>query len=91
MVAHLRKLGFTNRLALLLVLVVIVGLAGGFVLAVMSIRSGYTGALACWTICFTPLGFGIQQVLGKIVEKSKAENTQGGIIFETALNSDRDC
>lgn len=86
-ISHLVKLGFTNRLALLLVIVEIAGLIGGFYLAVMSIRHNYTGALVCWTVCFTPLGYGIQQVLGKIVDKSKAENTAGGIKYDSAIKS----
>lgn len=36
--ALLERLGFTNCLAVLLVLLLLVGLAGGFVLAVLSIR-----------------------------------------------------
>ena len=54
--ALLERLGFTNCLAVLLVLLLLVGLAGGFVLAVLSIRYQYTGALACWTVVFTPIG-----------------------------------
>lgn len=52
--ALLGRLGFTNCLAVLLVLLLFVGLAGGFVLAVLSIKYQYTGALACWTVVFTP-------------------------------------
>ena len=35
----------------------------------------YTGALACWTVVFTPIGTAISIVLVRIVDKSRAENT----------------
>lgn len=47
----------------------------GFLLALYSIRAQYTGALACFTIVFTPIGVGIDIVLRAIVKKSEAENT----------------
>ena len=72
---HLRGLGFTNRLALYLVFLLFVGLAGGFILAVLSIRYQYTGALMCWTVVFTPIGTAVSIVLARIVDKSRAENT----------------
>lgn len=52
--ALLEFLGYTNCLGVLLVLLLLLGLAGGFVLAVLSIKYQYTGALACWTVVFTP-------------------------------------
>ena len=73
--ALLEYLGFTNCLAVLLVLLLIMGLAGGFVLAVLSIKYQYTGPLACWTVVFTPIGTAISIVLVRIVDKSRAENT----------------
>ena len=82
-----RRLGFTNTLALLLVLLLACGLAGGFLLAVMSIRHSYTGALACYTVVFTPIGTALGIVLGKIVDKSRAENTGPdgkGVVFAAA-------
>ena len=85
-----KKLGFTNRLAVCLVLFLAVGLAGGFILALLSIKYNYTGPLMCWTIVFTPIGTAISIVLGKIVDKSKAENTGGngdGINYAIAAAS----
>ena len=76
--ALLGRLGFTNCLAVLLVLLLFVGLAGGFVLAVLSIKYQYTGALACWTVVFTPIGTAVSIVLVRIVDKSRAENTGPG-------------
>lgn len=71
----LSSLGFTNFLAVLLVLLLFLGLAGGFMLAVLSIKYQYTGALACWTVVFTPVGTALSIVLVRIVDKSRAENT----------------
>ncbi|MCC8120525.1 MAG: hypothetical protein LIO42_00690 [Oscillospiraceae bacterium] len=75
---HLRNLGFTNRLALLLVLLLIGMVAGGYDLALRSIRDGYTGALYCYTVIATPLGTALSVVLAKVVDKNKAENTDNG-------------
>lgn len=73
--SHLVELGFTNRLALYIMLFLAAGLAGGFYLALRSIVTGYTGALMCWTVVFTPIGTACSVVLSRIVDKSKAENT----------------
>ena len=73
--AHLKCLGFTNRLALYIMVFLAAGLAGGFYLAVKSIATGYTGALTCWTVVFTPIGTACSIVLARIVDKSRAENT----------------
>ena len=85
---HLKNLGFTNRLALYIILFLAAGLIGGFYLALKSITYGYTGALACWTICFTPIGSVAGIVLSKVVDKNKAENTSAdgdGIKYATAM------
>ena len=50
-------------------------LAGGFILAWKSIGVGYTGALMCWTVVFTPIGTACSVVLSRIVDKSREENT----------------
>lgn len=70
-----KGIGFTNSLAVCLVLFLAAGLAGGFILAWESIRYQYMGALACWTVVFTPIGTALSVVLSRIVDKSRAENT----------------
>ena len=70
-----KRMGTTDRLGFLLVFILALGLAGGFFLAVLSIRYQYTGALACWTVVFTPIGTALSIVLSRIVEKNRAENT----------------
>ncbi len=68
-------IGFTNRLAIYLMLFLLAGLAGGFFLALKSIEYQYMGALACFTVVFTPVGTAIGIVLNSIVHKSDHENT----------------
>ncbi len=83
-------LGFTNRLAIYLLIFLAAGLTGGFYLALKSIQYQYTGALMCWTVVFTPIGTAVGLVIGKVVDKSKAENTGGngdGITFAAAQAS----
>ena len=84
---HLASLGFTNRLAIYILLFLAAGLAGGFYLARRSIITGYTGALMCWTVVFTPIGTACSIVLSKIVHKSEVENSSAdgeGIKYATA-------
>lgn len=83
----MESLGFTNRLAVYLVMMLAIGLAGGFLLAIYSIRARYTGSLLCWTVVFTPIGTGMSVVLARIVDKSRAENTSAdgdGIVYAAA-------
>lgn len=82
-----KRTGFTNRLAIYLLLFLVAGLVGGFYLAVLSIKYQYTGALMCWTVVFTPIGTAVSLVIGAVVKKNQAENTDGngkGIVFAKA-------
>lgn len=83
----IRWIGFTNCMAIYLMLILTAGLAGGFFLALKSIETGYTGALMCWTVAFTPIGTACGIVLARIVDKSRAENSGAngeGIKFAAA-------
>lgn len=85
--AKRKPLGFTNWLAVCLMLLLAAGLAGGYRLAVLSIHAQYSGSLLCWTVVFTPIGTALSFVLGKVVEKNKQENTDSdgkGIVFAAA-------
>lgn len=80
-------IGFTNRLAIFLLLFLVAGLIGGFALSVLSIKYQYVGPLACWTVVFAPVGTAIGIVIGKVVDKNKSENVGGngdGITFASA-------
>lgn len=87
---HLISLGVTNRMALYLILLLTAGLAGGFVLAWRSISYQYMGALACYTAVFAPMATALSIVLGKVVDKNRAENVNGemGIVFASAQAKD---
>lgn len=85
-----KKIGFTNTLAIYVLLFLTAGLAGGFYLALKSIEYNYMGALACWSAAFAPIGTVAGIALGKVVDKNKAENTGGngdGITFAAAQAS----
>ena len=69
-----RKIGFTNTLAIYLVLLLTFSLALGFYLALESIKAQYTGALVCWSVVVGPLDACLGIVLARVVEKSRAEN-----------------
>ena len=87
-IAHLVSIGFTNRLGVYLLLMLVFGLLGGYKLAVMSINTGYMGQLLCYTVVFTPIGTACSIVLNSIVNKSRAENTGGdgtGIKYAAAM------
>lgn len=71
----LDRLGVTNCMGVYILFFLTVGLAGGFYLALKSIETGYTGALMCWTVVFTPIGTAASLVLGKVVHKSTVENS----------------
>ena len=82
-----QSIGFTNKLALYLMLFLAAGLAGGFILAWKSIEFQYMGALACYTAVFAPIGTAIGIVLNSVVRKSEHENTGAngvGIKFAAA-------
>lgn len=84
---HLKSLGFTNRLAIYMLLFLAAGLLGGFYLALKSIALAYTGALMCWTVVFTPIGTAVGAAISKVVDKNRAENVSGngdGIVFASA-------
>ena len=74
-IRHLASLGFTNRLAIYILVFLAAGLAGGFYLALKSIQYGYTGALMCWTVVFTPIGTAASVAISKVVDKNRAQNT----------------
>lgn len=79
--------GFSNRYSVWVLLFLAAGLAGGFILALFSIRYQYTGALMCWTVVFTPIGTAVSIVPHFVVHKSTVENSGAdgeGIKFAAA-------
>ena len=83
-----KKLGFTDTLAIYLVLLLTLTLGLGFYLALESIRAQYTGALICWSCVIGPLDACLGVVLVRVVDKSRAENTGAdgnGISYALAM------
>lgn len=94
-----KRQGFTNRLAIYILWFLAFSILLSFILAWRSITYGYVGALACWTVSLAPIGTIASAVIGKVVDKSKAENTGPngeGIKYATAeskgfVEDDSDC
>lgn len=83
-----KKLGFTNTLAIYLILLLTLTLGLGFYLALESIKAQYTGALICWSCVVGPLDACLGIVLVRVVDKSRAENTGAdgnGISYALAM------
>ena len=57
----------------------------------MAIRRDFNGALPYLTALIGALQAATAVVLSAYFCKSRAENTRGGIIYDTAVNPDRDC
>lgn len=82
---HLKSIGFTNRLSLYCLLFITFTLIAGFILAIMSLQANYLGSLICFTATLTPVATATSITLTACVSKSKAENTEGGVKYMTAL------
>ena len=80
-----KRMGFTNRAAAavmaedLLVTLVCLGLC------LLAVRRDYHGSLPYLSALIALEQVKVSVVLPFVINKSKAENTSGGIIFETAL------
>lgn len=59
-------------------------------LCFLSIIKNYTGSLPYLTSLIGLYQASTGYVLGKYMDKSKAENTKGGIVYDTAINANRD-
>ena len=86
LLSHMKDIGFSNRLAVYILIFLLIGLVGGFYLGIKSIEADYMGSLLCWTVVFTPIGTAVSIAMGKVVDKSKAENTVGGIKYDLAMS-----
>lgn len=84
---HLKSIGFTNRLSLYSLGFLMISIVLGFILAVMSINHETNFALAAYTCSVAPIGTFVSIAIGKSIDKSKFENTSGGVKYEMALAS----
>ena len=60
-------------------------------LCYLSVIRNYNGSLPYLTALIGLYQGATGYVLGKYMDKSKAENTKGGIVYDTTINNDRDC
>lgn len=60
-------------------------------LCYLAIVNNYSGSLPFLTALIGMYQAATGYVLGKYMDKSKAENTVGGIVYDTAVNTERDC
>lgn len=87
---RVKKLGFTNKAAVFVLWEDAAITFAVLYLCYLCIINGYTGTLA-----FLSALIGLQQaksavVITAIVNKSRAENTQGGIVYDAAQKQDCD-
>ena len=60
-------------------------------LCYLSVILTYNGSLPYLTALIGLYQGATGYVLGKYMDKSKAENTKGGIVYDVTINNDRDC
>jgi len=60
-------------------------------LCYLAIVHNFSGSLPFLTALIGMFQAATGYVLGKYFDKSKAENTKGGIIYDTAMSTERDC
>ena len=85
--SHIKSIGFSNRLSIYCLLFITFTLIAGFILAIMSLRANYLGSLICFTATLTPVSTAASITLTACVQKSKAENTEGGVKYQVAMAS----
>lgn len=85
-----RAEAFSKRLARLVILGDILLSIATLGLCALAIWRDYTGSMAYLTALIGVYNGATGYVLGKYMDKSKAENTRGGIVYDAALGTDRD-
>lgn len=89
-----KKIGFTNLTAVFVLLEDAAITGAVLALCYLCIKLGYTGTLAFLSALIALQQVKSTVVITAIVNKSKAENTQGGIVYDAALksqNQNQDC
>ena len=60
-------------------------------LCYLAVLRDYSGSLPYLTALIAMYQGATGYVLGKYLDKSKAENTVGGIVYDNVVNTERDC
>lgn len=87
--ADKQKCAASKKIAYLLLTLTFLTNVGVLFLCALSIWKGFTGALPYLTTMIGLLEFSLGYVLGHYYKKSTAENTAGGIVYETAVTNTR--
>lgn len=87
-----KKKGSASRIIAIGVLAVdAAAVAAVLVLCYLAVFRGYTGSLPFLTALIGALQAAAAVVLAAYFNKSKAENTKGGIVYDTAVLTGYDC
>ena len=87
-----KKKGSASRIIAIGVLAVdAAAVAAVLILCYLAVFRGYTGSLPFLTALIGALQAAAAVVLAAYFNKSKAENTKGGIVYDTAVLTDYDC
>lgn len=81
-----KKLAFSKKLTLLLVLTCTAVTFATLYLCYLCIQLNYTGSLPFLSALIGLQEIALGYICGEYLKKSKAENTAGGIVHDTALN-----
>lgn len=82
---------FSKWLLLLEAIMVAYTTAQGFLLARMAITSDFSGTLP-WIATMVTAAWGAYGTSAAFYyNKAKAENTKGGVVYESALQKEQDC
>ena len=86
----MRRRATSKVIAIIILIADVVLSAATLVLCYLAIVNDFTGSLPFLTALIGMYQAATGYVLGKYMDKSKAENTLGGIIYARAINTDRD-
>lgn len=87
----MKKIAISKMIAISILAADILLSAATLGLCYLSVIRNYNGSLPYLTALIGLYQGATGYVLGKYMDKSKAENTKGGIVYDTTINNDRDC
>ena len=90
-----KKIGFTNRMFAAVIIEDIIITLCILVLSIIAVLTGFMGTLPYAVALITMQQAKKTIILTAMVNKNKAENTKGGIVYDTAMtkikNRQQDC
>ncbi|MDD3346815.1 hypothetical protein [Oscillibacter sp.] len=82
-----KRMGFTNRAATAVLIEDLLVTLGCLILCFLSIGRNFDGSLPYLSALIALEQVKVSVVLPFVINKSKAENTRGGITYETAIQT----